>query len=107
MSSLRQKEGEFVLDHRASPGVDSEYVRRVERELHAQLPVVPEGALYETAIQTCSHCGAVVVMNPQRTRPRHYCAKCDHYVCDNPICVTDCQPIKRMLDQALTDLSKL
>lgn len=44
---------------------------------------------------TCPHCNYVVIMNAQRTRPRGYCAKCDHWTCDKPVCNLECNPILR------------
>jgi uncharacterized paraquat-inducible protein A len=38
--------------------------------------------MVESATVTCSHCHRVVVLNPQRTRERGYCPKCDSYICD-------------------------
>lgn len=49
---------------------------------------------------TCCHCGTVVVMNVARTRPRSYCARCDHWACDNPVCSTECHPIKQSVNLA-------
>lgn len=40
------------------------------------------GQKKESATKTCSHCHHVLVLNPQRTRPRHYCSSCDHFICD-------------------------
>lgn len=40
------------------------------------------GGLFESATVTCSHCQRVVILNKLRTRGRHYCPKCDHYICD-------------------------
>lgn len=38
---------------------------------------------YESATITCSHCNTLVVLRPDRTRPREYCPACDAYVCDS------------------------
>jgi DNA-directed RNA polymerase subunit RPC12/RpoP len=40
------------------------------------------GALLERATYTCTHCSAVVVMNPDRTRERYKCRGCNHLICD-------------------------
>jgi len=84
MSSQRTKEGYLIIDHRASPGNT----------------LAPEGQVYETPTVTCSHCGAVVVLSPTRKRPRHYCVKCDHYVCDKPACGLECRPWMRVIEAA-------
>ena len=76
------REGELVIDHRDSPGTVA----------------VTAGELYESATIVCAHCGVTVVLNPQRTRARGYCAKCDHYVCDSPVCNRDCTPQVKAFD---------
>jgi hypothetical protein len=74
--SKRSLEGYFLLDNSNSPGVPDSVV-------------VPQGLIpgagrgkFESASFTCSHCEWVVVLNPDRSRERGYCPKCDHYVCD-------------------------
>lgn len=47
---------------------------------------------------TCCHCNCVVVLNPQRKRARNWCRKCNHYVCDKAICITECNPIQQALE---------
>lgn len=71
-----------MIDHRASPGTAE----------------VGEGQLFEAATITCSHCQAVVIISPTRTRPRGYCAKCDHYICDKIECHLRCAPFKAILE---------
>jgi hypothetical protein len=78
-----------MIDHRQSPGVPA-----TADPIH-----VGAGQLFESATVTCSHCQAIIVLNPNRSRPRHYCAKCNHYVCDKLACVVTCDPIKKKLDQ--------
>lgn len=84
MPSLRRHEGLLLIDHSASPGT----------------PEVPEGARLELPTVTCCHCNRVVVLNMARTRPRGYCAKCDHYVCDLPACNAECNPILQAVELA-------
>jgi hypothetical protein len=38
---------------------------------------------FEADTYTCSHCNAVVIMNPARTRERYKCNGCSHHVCDD------------------------
>lgn len=55
----------------------------------------------EMATATCCHApcgGRVVILNPDRTRPRGFCRKCNHYVCDNPACSFECMPIEKVFD---------
>lgn len=59
------------------------------------------GRMIEEGTLTCAHCHAIVRINPLRTRPRNYCAKCDHYVCDNAACLLDCNgSFNKVLDEA-------
>lgn len=64
MKTQRAKESYLIVDNRAGPG----------------LPGMP--AVLEASTYTCSHCQAIVIVNPQRTRERAFCRKCDHYICD-------------------------
>lgn len=98
MSSKRRFEGEVLIDHRDSPGSN-------ELLAHAiGAPHVPSGVKYESAVFGCSHCQRQVILNPQRTRERGYCRKCDRYICDQ--CTTimaqtrECVPFKKVLDEA-------
>lgn len=98
MPSLRRQEGYLVIDHRNSPGIDP------HPDLVARFgtPAVPAGTLYESATITCSHCHTVVVLNPQRTRSRGYCGKCDHFVCDGcetiRVKTNECLPLTKVFD---------
>jgi predicted nuclease with RNAse H fold len=64
----------------------------------------------ENATYTCSHCDAVVVMNPLRTRERGYCRGCDKYICDNCNVIRartfECRPMQRVIDEVLTAAEK-
>jgi hypothetical protein len=73
-NSQRSREGELMIDERACLG----------------------GRLFESATVTCAHCIRVVVLNPDRSRSRGYCRKCDHYVCD--LCDgKECTPRKEIM----------
>jgi hypothetical protein len=76
MKSLRNHEGYFLLDHRATSAVPDELV------IAAGLPAGAGRGLFEAPTYTCRHCQAVVVMNPNRSRERAYCRGCDHLICD-------------------------
>ena len=84
----------MLIDNRNSPGVSEEFVRASGYDA----TVVGAGQTFESATITCSHCQAMVVLNPLRTRPRNYCSKCDHYICDNAWCNRECVPMKKVLD---------
>jgi len=78
MLSQKSREGYILIDHRASPGFTE------EQALLLNLPYsqVKEGAVFETASLTCSHCRNAVLKNPLRIRERAHCFKCNHYICD-------------------------
>lgn len=76
MKTKRQTEGYFMADHRAAPSVPDELI------IPVGLPAGAGRGLFEAPTYTCSHCTAVVVMNPLRTRDRAWCSKCDHHICD-------------------------
>lgn len=71
MNSQRSREGYLLVDHRAGPGLGRP----------GETPLA-HGTLFEAPTYTCSHCQRVVVVNPNRTRERGYCRKCDRLVCD-------------------------
>jgi len=67
-----------MIDHRNSPGLTEEQARRLGYD-----PLgVREGGMLEAPTLGCCHCGAVVMLNPNRKRPRNYCQKCNRYICD-------------------------
>lgn len=104
MPSKRRHEGYLLIDHRNSPGVSAEMIRACHK------PLIGGTGMFESSTITCAHCHVVVVLNPDRSRPRGYCAKCDHYVCDNAGCNSECLPMKKVLDdlqeQAALDLQR-
>lgn len=55
----------------------------------------------EMHTMTCAHCNRVVLLNPERTRARGYCAKCDAYVCDHRVCLTECNPFMQSVELAI------
>jgi hypothetical protein len=75
MLTQRSREGWLMIDNRAAG----------------------EG-MVEMATSTCSHCQRVVILNPDRTRARGFCRKCNHYVCDNPTCNIECVPMEKVFD---------
>ena len=95
--SKRSLEGEFLVDHRASPGLTAEQVGSFDA------PVVGKGEVFESACVTCSHCRALIVLNPDRSRERGYCPKCDKYLCDEcnylRSITFECREFERRLDE--------
>ena len=104
MSSKRRHEGYLLVDHRYSPGVSPAEALAPGKPAPV---IVPAGTTLESATITCSHCQVVVILNPNRTRPRGYCAKCDHYVCDSPLCNRECVPFAKVADAVEAAAHKL
>lgn len=102
MSSLRRHEGYLLIDNSASPGVDDVFAK-LPRKNPAVPLLVGEGKKFECPTITCSHCHRIVIINTLRERPRGYCRKCDHYICD--WCTAEahrtgeCNPMKKVLDE--------
>ena len=105
MKSKRSYEGELFIDHRYSPGISEELVRKTN---------LPSGAgqgVFEAPTFTCSHCQTVVVLNPLRNRERAWCRYCDHYICDDcggilartRECKTYTQFLEEIQEQAFKD----
>ena len=99
MASLRNREGYVLVDNRASPGVSDDTVRKFD------LPPGVNRGLFEAPTYTCSHCQRVVVINPDRSRQREYCRKCDHYICDGcgaKMAVTkECKTFNQIADEIM------
>ena len=106
IKSKRSLEGALLIDNRHAPPPDPLQIAAFER-LHG--PVIGAGVtgVYESATLTCAHCHAIIVLNPARTRPRHYCPKCDAYVCDAPVCVLECRPLNAVFDRLQNAAAKV
>jgi hypothetical protein len=64
--------------------------------------------LFEANTYTCTHCSAVVVMNPDRKRERYFCRGCTHHICDNCAAeITAGAPCKTMAQKHDEYLQKL
>jgi hypothetical protein len=83
MRTKRSQEGYLQIDHRAGDGTR----------------LVPAGTQLEVATLTCAHCHTIYVLNPQRTRERGWCWKCDQYLCDKPGCNAGCHPVNKLFDK--------
>ena len=94
MRTDRSQEGYLLIENRFAPGPSAEDLHRWGKDA----PVVPQGATYESATYTCSHCHSVVVLNPNRSRPRNWCSRCAHRVCDSPACNKDCLPLRAVFE---------
>jgi hypothetical protein len=104
MSSNRRLEGYLLIDNRASPGVPAEMLRATGKDVPSL--GFGEGQIFESATITCSHCHTIVILNPDRSRPRNYCRRCDHYICDNPGCHTGCLPLNDFIDQTRETIAR-
>lgn len=100
MRTHRSLEGYFRLDHSQTQGMPDEAV------VKAGLPPGAGRGLFEAPTYTCSHCQAVVVMNPKRNRERAYCRGCDHLICDKCGAIRAqtgvCKTFKQIVDEALS-----
>lgn len=89
--SKRRFEGELLIDHRFTPGVPGP---------HGQ-------GLFEAPTYTCNHCSRVVIINPARTRPKEYCRKCDHYICDGCSAIMaktkECKTFDQIIEETQED----
>ena len=98
MFNRRSLEGYLMIDHRESPGLD-----------HPTMPIGKE-TFFESATINCSHCERMVVLNPQRTRERAYCPKCDAYLCDacgaERVRTGVCKPFKQVIDEFIDAAAK-
>src|SRR3990172_11116798 len=92
MSSLKRHEGYLMIDNRHNPAINEELVTVYN------FPSLRANSLFECATITCAHCNTVVILNPDRSRPRGYCRSCDKYVCDNPACSAECRNFDKLLD---------
>jgi len=104
MRSQRSREGELLIDHRASPGVSDELMRSIG------MPAGSGKGLFEAPTYTCSHCSSVVVINPDRKRERAYCAKCDSRICDDCGAILaqtrECKTFKQLMDEVQEKAAK-
>jgi hypothetical protein len=97
--SLKDGSGYLEIDHSNSPGLSEADIPSALRDTTI---VVPKNTKFESDVQMCSHCQKAVVLNPMRVRPRGYCPKCDHYICDSCEAIrakAGCIPFKQVLDQ--------
>lgn len=99
MKSLRSHEGHMLIDNRQSQGIDDATM------VAMGYPVGAGRGLYESATYTCSHCHAVVVIEPKRTRERGYCRGCSRQICDGCNKVKaktfECNSMQKIIDDVL------
>lgn len=57
----------------------------------------PIKGLRQYPTYTCAHCCNVVVMRPDRVRPRVSCLSCGRWICETTkACATDCTPLDEL-----------
>ena len=107
MFSKRELEGYVLIDHTQGEGITPE----VAATGPAGTMPVGRGMRFEAPTLNCSHCTRLIVLNPQRTRERGYCPKCDRYVCDD--CEAkrvasggECYTFKQRIDDFMDKVSK-
>lgn len=98
MIGERAKEGYLIIENKFAPGPSLEQVRAAG--IKGYVAGAGTKGTFESATKTCCHCNVIVVLNPDRSRPRNYCRKCDSYVCDSPECSFECIPFAKKLDDA-------
>lgn len=111
MPGHRRYEGELVIDHRESPGITAADIAHMPAMYRNGYPVIGKGQFYESAVNTCSHCQRGIIINPLRTRERHYCRGCDRYICDNCALLmklgASCSPFWRQVERIASKVTKL
>lgn len=99
MQSLKQHEGYMLIDNRVNAGVPDEVM------VSLGYPVGAGNGLYESATYTCSHCHAVVIIEPKRTRERGFCRGCNRQICDGCNVVKAqtllCHSMDQIIDETL------
>lgn len=92
---VRGGRGELTVENRHSPEP------LIYRLVDGERLVIAAGETARLPTLTCSHCNCTVVLHPQRSKPRRWCRRCNHYVCDAPGCNRDCTPILDCVELAL------
>ena len=103
MKTKKIHEGYLMIDNRFGPGVSEDLIKSSGRDAS----IVGPGVLFESATITCSHCQFIVILNPDRSRERHYCSKCDHYICDGCSVLGECLPMQKVFDDLQNQAIKL
>lgn len=107
MQTKRRHEAYLLIDHRNSPGITPEFLRRNRIDG----PAVGAGVTFESAVTVCHGCQGDIVLNPNRTRERAWCMKHDAYLCDNcnarrAASGGSCVPLQQKMDELWNKLMK-
>lgn len=98
MASISRTAGYLLIDNSNSPGIPEDLAAKWAKQ---GTVVAPGSTKLEAATYTCPHCNAIIVIRPERTRPREICRKCMAIVCDRASCVLECQPFDKLVDLVL------
>lgn len=74
----KSQHGTIIIDNRESPGI----IQSVTTTRGPLQPFVGANRFFISETNTCMHCDAVVIRNPNRTRARGHCRSCDYFICD-------------------------
>ncbi len=89
----------MLIDNRNTAGVSDEAM------VALGFPIGAGRGLYESATYTCSHCHAVVIIEPARTRARGFCRGCNRQICDGCEAIKaqtlECRSMDRIIDEVL------
>jgi hypothetical protein len=99
---LRKQDLEGYLEINTGAGITPEEAKLGPPGTVSQLP----DQRIQRATIKCSHCPRQVILNPDRTRDRGYCSRCDHYICDECAITLrltgTCVPHIKQIDEGLT-----
>lgn len=88
-----------MIDLRHAPGPSLDEIKASGKDVAG----AGTRGLFESATNTCAHCHRQVILQPDRSRERGYCRKCDHYLCDECSLQLklggDCAPMNMILDK--------
>lgn len=106
MFSKREREGVVLIDHRNSPGISEEFIRKNKIDA----PAVPGGQTFESALRVCHHCQRDIILLPNRAKEANWCWSCDHDICD--MCAAaraagqQCNPFIRRMEKHFNRIAK-
>ena len=83
---------------------------QIDNRANGDLPPGASTPHFEADTYTCTHCQRVVVMNPERVRPRYKCRGCNHHICDNCAAIKEagapCKTFAQLVDEVLENTEK-
>jgi hypothetical protein len=101
---LRKIDLEGYLEINTGAGISPEIARTGPPGTMVQLP---DQRIQRSTIK-CAHCPVQVILNPDRTRERGNCQKCDHYICDECALAmklgAECVPHVKQINEGLSKI---